>query len=445
MMHLRWRHVYVLLYLAAGCDDDEKRIELAERAVAIAQSAPEITPLLRAKAWAELGIATWIGDGLAPAVTPLLNAYDELWAAKDDSDVWRASFMLFGHSLGYLYGVAALGRAPEHLADGEDFTAPFPGIVAITNLQLAKLYGEEKVLGLPVQMAGLLAYANVWADWDRVVSDAYARTAESTLSGVRIVLGPDEVIRRVMRDDLAGALAVAVETSQALIGQAREHLEQAAGVPAAVLKTSQGIAALQPDESSLMWWLVPTTVRILQAILDDEETARLLIDGARAACDDRARESAAGGTWERISRLIQDLFAPGASFKRSLELGNEAKKQERAWEHLAAYLGAAACDDAPLEGALSVHATCLPRTPLPEPDKGRPGSPSDCALLGGLLGFVRCASNGSSSGHHRLWSACSRRLARHLFGKGPRRFSGPVDAGLTTRLPGGVRDWLSQS
>lgn len=154
---LAWERATTLLTRARLADkgsETDRAAELLTRAVELVQSLPERSEVEMVRCLGELAIAKWKQGNYQGAFEALDDAAPRLLHARTESAEWRALFILFGHTAGYMAQCARTGHPPPFLEDGDPMILPPVGkFHDVPQEELARRYRPETDIAMPCIMA----------------------------------------------------------------------------------------------------------------------------------------------------------------------------------------------------------------------------------------------------------------------------------------------------
>jgi hypothetical protein len=168
--------VGVFLSIRLAASDPQRAVDVLAETTQFADAHPGDDGLPRIEAYGERAVAEWlIGDHLAA-----FRSWDMtttlLLAAKEDSSDWKSLAVLVGHNSGYFASVAATGRPPGLLQDGEPYAPPTRGLFALRPAARPDAFSEVKSSYLLIQLAHLadaLGIRDRASYWARMATDRF--------------------------------------------------------------------------------------------------------------------------------------------------------------------------------------------------------------------------------------------------------------------------------
>ncbi|MBM4031201.1 MAG: hypothetical protein FJ291_05380 [Planctomycetes bacterium] len=140
-----------------------------DQAIGLARSGSELHRCCLVQALGEASLCLWALERPTEAFERLEEAARVLLGSKEDSEIWRRTFVLMGHVAGYLGALARLGAPPESTPLGEPYTAPSNGWFLNCNQRLESLYQPdseailEQLIAMLAKGLELEAPAALWA------------------------------------------------------------------------------------------------------------------------------------------------------------------------------------------------------------------------------------------------------------------------------------------
>ncbi len=104
---------------ACGIEDPRLGVKYASDATTVAESDTDVPAIERVRAWCERGVAEFLANGAAAALSSWDRAGEYLFSVTERTNSWKELMVLFGHISGYLAKVAETGQPPTHTRDGE--------------------------------------------------------------------------------------------------------------------------------------------------------------------------------------------------------------------------------------------------------------------------------------------------------------------------------------
>ncbi len=301
----------------ASVDDPARAVHYAEDAVQVVRAHDEIPEPEMVRALGELAIARWHVDGIAAAFEPWAEAGDRLLNCKEQTERWEDLFVTYGHASGYLAALAR-GTPTERTPDGEDYTAPWPGMfVGPLVPGRAARYDETQDCFLLTQLA---MYAQAVGDDTRAAAWIeqglnLARSADQKLA--LLTLGMDLIPDLVVADRFGAALdaarevvplGVAIWNRRGDGGNLWRDVDVAAilGPP-----SSEGWRDAEYHAASLS--LIPIAFRLAALIQSDPDHGRRLAREVANLCHEIAIESADADLWNGAGDIFVDVYAGAQS------------------------------------------------------------------------------------------------------------------------------------
>jgi hypothetical protein len=136
--------VEALVYAAAAVSarDTTPALQFSQQAENLAAGNASTSEINYIKVAAELALAYWLHQDIEQSYNWFEKVIHQLIEAKTDepTETWKRLYVWLRHALGYIARVAARERAPERVADGSEYIAPYQGFFTFNTKNVSDLY-----------------------------------------------------------------------------------------------------------------------------------------------------------------------------------------------------------------------------------------------------------------------------------------------------------------
>jgi hypothetical protein len=345
-------HERMLLLLAAshshGVSDGEAGARYARQAVELARAEETIPPIEAARACAELAVALFLHYGPSAGPAAAFEAWSEaaerLFAARDDSDQWKDTFVVFGHMNSYLTSLATTGRPLDRIQDGSDWVPPQRGLFLLTVPGRVAYYrpsADAALMWLLAQYGDAVGNDKLAVRWLSRASEAVGDRLTVMQSTIARDLIPTLLLDDRYDDVIDNGLRVALALHAFRLAQASAHpLKEETDLAAIVDRMSaEQRAAAERDAMPLA--VIPAMLRIGTLALTDQEAAFRAGRTVASACrqvSDGARDRQ---LWEGVADVFDRTCREEATSQQLIDLSRTFRQGEHAALGVLCYLGAA--------------------------------------------------------------------------------------------------------
>ena len=142
---------------------------------------------------------------------------------RDDTNLWKVLFVLFGHTAGYFMSMASRGVPPTKHATERSTRSRGGATSTVTTLQLGGLYDRSKEYAIAIQLAFL---ADALGEDDRAAFWGSKALELARLGGQESVV--DELLRHfipqmILKDRYAEAMEASLDHGAVLVARSMEQ------------------------------------------------------------------------------------------------------------------------------------------------------------------------------------------------------------------------------
>jgi len=310
-----------------------------------------------------------VGEGLAGNLAASFNALDigveALLECRDDTNLWKVLFVLFGHSAGYFMSMATRGVPPAKARDGEAYAEPRRGYFYSHDTSIGGMYDGSKDYAIAIQLAFL---ADALGEDDRAAFWGSKALELARLGGQESVV--DELMRRfipqmILKDRYAEALEASLDHGAVLVARSIEREADRGGVLDPILD----VGTVLGDRPNDHWrkaerWaatagILPAAVRICSLALKAADTALLSAEEVVAACRQIEAQACDPDLWSSIADLFVSGFIRPVPASELKQMADRLPAEATTLRVLTT-LFASMQPDITAESALAAHLSVLP-------------------------------------------------------------------------------------
>jgi hypothetical protein len=310
-----------------------------------------------------------IGEGLAGNLTASFKALDTgveaLLECRDDTNLWKVLFVLFGHTAGYFMSMATRGVPPKTARDGEVYAEPRRGYFYSHDTSIGGLYDRSKDYAIAIQLTFL---ADALGEDDRAAfwgSKALELAQEGGQESVVDELMRHFIPRMILKDRYAEALEASLNHGEVLVARSMER-EAGRGE---ILVPIPDVGTVLGDRPNDHWrkaerWaamagILPAAVRICSLALKAADTALLSAEEVVAACRQIEAQACDPDLWSSIADLFVSSFIRPVPASELKQMAHRLPAEATTLRVLTT-LFASMQPDITAESALAAHLSVLP-------------------------------------------------------------------------------------
>lgn len=289
--------------------------EYAEAALRAYQADAHAEAELKARVFAEVAVSRWAAGRRPEAFDAIESAVSTVLAAKP-TEMIQSLTVRIGHVLGYFTTVATTGSPPRATSAGDAYIAPTPSMFRAHNSAVISMYRART--GSAILKAQLSALAARVERLDRARDWAESAFAEATASGApgtTLFVAPAVLDAQVRAGEPAAAIETAFVAARAMRAL---NQERAAGRDpvrddfSIDLHPGPPPATGELDELALQFALLPITLWICEAYLQDAETGQRAVKTVIDAITRLGRPVQPSDKWAAMSELLHLLVGDTA-------------------------------------------------------------------------------------------------------------------------------------
>ncbi|HKP54939.1 MAG TPA: hypothetical protein VJ183_20075 [Chloroflexia bacterium] len=338
-------------------------LSYSEQAVEVANNSDEVADTEVVKALGELTIARYLSDELASTYDDWELAGEKLLGAKEHTEDWKSTFVIYGHCAGYFARFAMTGHPPEAIASGEPYVAPQLGMFTGHVPERAQYYDTKtSILHISYLMANLAMYAGAVGKVERVIAWSVqgfdlARAAGETLAVSQ--MGFDVVPALLINNRFGEALDTALATGIGGVAVRLDYRKDTTSVRTRI--DVDEVLGPKPNEN----WVnaeqiagelgvLPAAFRLGSIALKDAGEARDCAQEIASLCRQVGIEAAEPAFWNTAAEIFEESFVRPVGAKRLIERPSATVIKDRVL-HAVAYIGASLQTDCIPSMALEAH------------------------------------------------------------------------------------------
>lgn len=358
-------HMQAYVHESVASDDNEKAMELLQKAINIGLAHEDIPRAELAKVLGEQCILSGLSGNLTAAYESLDAAVAQLLDEETLSLEWRAVFTVLSHISGYFTSIASWGHPPVRTNTEEPYATPSRGMFLRYDEQgCSGLYNDERKCAVFVQ---LTQFAEAIGKEERVEYWAFAGMEAARKSKYAMgvdVLSLHMVPLLILRNQLADAQALAVESSAITAAAIKERSRGGESTTAgfdyeSVLGPKPSVDWDEAETKSVIFGTLPIVCKIASERSISEENARQLAQEAISGFRRLAQNASHTDLWNRAATILENAFITNVSFRELMEVSKTLDEEKYGWLRLAGYVGASMQPDCPLAVACRIHIDLL--------------------------------------------------------------------------------------
>jgi hypothetical protein len=350
---------------ATAAEDGARSLAYLHEAGRLARECDDLPEFESARVYGEIAIGVGLAGNLHDAFRALDEGVGRLLACREDSDRWKALFVLYGHTSGYFMSVACAGTPPECTRDGEPYDEPRRGIFyghdahfLVDRYHVTREYAIALHLALFADAAGEDERSAIWA------AKALELARGEGQQAIVAELAQHFITELVLDDRYGEALEAALE--EGAIRCARRLEKEAGRDPYRSHLDVEPILGDRPNENwrqaerwAVLSGLQPAAVRVCMAAVDSLEAARTSATEVAAICRQIGAGAADPELWATMAELFEKGFVrpvSGEELKRMAEESDASSGSLRA----IGLLFASMRPEITAEDAAMIHLAILP-------------------------------------------------------------------------------------
>jgi hypothetical protein len=341
--------------------DRQKSIDCAKQAVAIAEDSELMPPIVKARAWGELGLALYrTSNNYRESFLPWDSATTRLFEVKAKDDDWKCVATILGgaisHVLRYtpgmpLYGVenveiAALPASGSFLLYDQrciDFFNSGPSDQGIGILQLMAWY------------SGAMGDTERMYQWScRLVDETRRSSNKFFLSTASETLIPP----MILREEYESTLDTALECGRAMVAvqilrKTGQHAAKNMPIYETTLKNLSDAEQLESESWAGILGIYPIYFYLATIACRDRSTANLHAEKVVMICRQLQRTGSHTVLWEKVASVLEGSFIHNVGHDKLLEIALDFPDEDEF--NLKCFADLCSTIDATPHAALRVH------------------------------------------------------------------------------------------
>ncbi|MBH8560414.1 hypothetical protein [Hymenobacter negativus] len=319
--------VEALIYAGAAISthDTARALQFNQQAEELAAADTLIQEIDYLKVAAELALAYWLHHDIEQSFRWFEKVVQQLVEAKASAspEAWKRLYVWLRHALGYIARVAAREQAPERVADGGEYVAPYQGFFSFNTKDVSDLYDDNPAPHVLFYTMALFAEGigdiDKAYEWSQRAFDAARQTpGEQALLMIAALCGQyalatGHYVEGLEAQLLAAAMSAFVKHEGLTQEQAMEtfQLEE-------LNSRRPGPVWNDAEATAVTLAVIPMVTLTLTAQLTNDARRTELTQACQLALDQYRSQASDQGLWSHVSEVSTEVLTATSSSRQLL-------------------------------------------------------------------------------------------------------------------------------